>query len=348
MSKEALKDIYLHDELLTAFRLIEIGFGEFQNLDLANDFYHLPFQLVSSGFERLMKCHICFGYHEKNNSYPDSKYLKRCGGGNGHDLIELKSNILKSYFSTRNIPVLKKDIKLLSNDKELGELLYLLSEFGKYARYYNLDVVTSVAKPSIDVKSLWTNIENSIYTANPELLKKVMSIEFEKEALGSVQRLIIIKLELFVRAICRQFTIGKLGTKALQFSSVLHPFIMLRDKELGNRDYRTKTTRYKEQKRSSHKRNFIDKINRKFNKCYKHKLLNRKEFNGEWPFYHDCVIIECREKHWCVVTIDGNDYALNGSAKSRYKLEDAHEAGMAVLGKSIGPFINMALKLGEE
>lgn len=348
MSQKALKDIYLHDELLTAFRLIEIGFGEFQNLDLANDFYHLPFQLVSSGFERLMKCHICFGYHEKNNSYPDSKYLKRCGGRNGHDLIELKNNILKSYFSTCNIPVLKKDINFLSSDKELGELLYLLSEFGKYARYYNLDVVTSEAKPSIDVKSLWTNIENSIYTANPELLKKAMSIECEKEALDSVQRLIIIKLELFVRAICRQFTIGKLGTKALQFSSVLHPFIMLRDKELGNRDYRKKTTRYKEQKRSSHKRNFIDKFNRKFNKCYKHKLLNRKEFNGEWPFYHDSVIIECREKHWCVVTIDGNDYALNGSAKARYKLEDAHDAGMAVLGKSIGPFINMALKLGEE
>lgn len=348
MSKEALKDIYLHDELLTAFRLIEIGFGEFQNLDLANDFYHLPFQLVSSGFERLMKCHICFGYYENNNSYPDSKYLKKCGGENGHDLIELKSNILKSYFSIHNIPVLKEDFTFLSNDKDLGKLLYLLSEFGKYARYYNLDVVTSAAKPSIDVKSLWTNFENSILTTNPELLKKYMDIESQKKVLDSVQREIIIKLELFARAVCRQFTIGKLGTKALQFSCVLHPFIMLRDEELGNRDYRKKTTRYKEQKRSTHKRNFIDKLNRKFNNRYKHKLLKRKEFNGEWPFYHDSVIIECREKHWCVVTIDDKDYALNGSAKSRFKLEDVYEAGMAVLGKSIDPFIDIALKLGEE
>ena len=56
MNEQALKDIHLHDELFTAFKLIEIGLGEFQNLDLANDFYHLPFQLVSSGFERLMKC----------------------------------------------------------------------------------------------------------------------------------------------------------------------------------------------------------------------------------------------------------------------------------------------------
>ena len=63
-------------------------------------------------------------------------------------------------------------------------------------------------------------------------------------------------------------------------------------------------------------------------------------------FYHSSVIIECREKHWCVVTIEGKDYALNGAAKMRYKLEDVHEAGMAILGRSVGPFIEMALKLG--
>jgi hypothetical protein len=48
------------------------------------------------------------------------------------------------------------------------------------------------------------------------------------------------------------------------------------------------------------------------------------------------------------VTIDNYDYALNGAAKGRYKIEDVHEAGMAILGKSVGPFIDMALKLGEK
>lgn len=347
MNKQALKDIHLYDELFTALRLIEIGFGEFQNLDLANDFYHLPFQLVSSGFERLMKCHICFGYHETNHSYPNSKYLQKCGGRNGHDLGELKNNILKSYFLIHNVPVLKDDYDFLSNDKDLEKLVYLLSEFGKYARYYNLDVVTSAAKPSIDVKSIWEDYESSIVTSNPELLKKLENFEFRKEVLDSIQREIIIKLEQFVRAITRQFTIGKLGDKAKQFSSVFYPFIMLRDEELGSRDYRKKTTRYKESKRRVHKRTIRDELDRKFNSSYKHKLLNKEEFEEEWPFYHSSVIIECREKHWCIVTIEGKDYALNGAAKMRYKLEDVHEAGMAILGKSVGPFIDMALKLGD-
>ena len=101
MSQEdILKEFSMDDELRTSINLIELGFGEFQNLNMTNDFYYLPFQLLSSGFERLMKCHICLGYHEANNVYPDNKFLKQCGGGSGHDLLELKAKILNSYFST--------------------------------------------------------------------------------------------------------------------------------------------------------------------------------------------------------------------------------------------------------
>ena len=60
------------------------------------------------------------------------------------------------------------------------------------------------------------------------------------------------------------------------------------------------------------------------------------------------VIIECRQKHWCILTIDGFDYALNGSAQGRYKLENPHEAGMAILGKSYSDFRDMAFKLNDE
>ncbi len=50
-------------------------------------------------------------------------------------------------------------------------------------------------------------------------------------------------------------------------------------------------------------------------------------------------------KHWCIVSIDGYDYALNGSAKSRYKLDNPFDAGVAISGKSISEFITMALSL---
>jgi hypothetical protein len=345
MNKNVIKDLHLYDELLTSFKLIEIGFGEFQNIDMVNDFYHLPFQLLSSGFERLMKCHICFGAHEHEGKYPEFLELKRYGGDNGHDLGELKRVILNSYFKINDIPVLQEDHDFLSNNENLDRLLYLLSEFGKFARYYNLDVVTDNKKHSINVKSLWEDYESKILTSDPELMKKFENIELHEEVINTIQRRILITLEKFVRSISRQFTMGKLGKIALQYSSVYHPFILLRDNELGTKNYREKTTRYKSNKREPHKRSIKDELDRKFNENYIHQRIRKEEFDGDWPFYHEEIIIECRDHHWCIVTIDGVDYALNGAAQARYKLESVHDAGMAVLGKSISSFIDMALNL---
>ena len=42
MGQEIIQDIHLNDELISSAKLIEIGLGEIQNIDLSNDFYHLP------------------------------------------------------------------------------------------------------------------------------------------------------------------------------------------------------------------------------------------------------------------------------------------------------------------
>ncbi|OEK09040.1 hypothetical protein A8C32_14215 [Flavivirga aquatica] len=348
MTDSIIKDLYLHDELTTSFKLIKLGFGEFQNLDSINDFYHLPFQLLSSGLERLMKCFICLGYYEIHKEYPDSKYLKKCGGRNGHDLNELKNNILTNYFENRKIPALKIDEKFLREDSDLKELIYLLSEFGKYARYHNLDIITSASKPSIDVKRLWEKYETDIVLADTNLLEKLSDFEYEKEVHSYVTQFIISKLEIFVRAISRQFTIGQLGEKAQQFSPVYYDFILLKDDKIGTIDYRKQTTRFKQKEKKTHKRTAIDNLNRKINPDIKFKKISKKDFHGEWPFYAEEVIIECRQKYWCTIEIDGIDYALNGSASDRYKLDSVADAGMSIRGKSIGPFIDMALELNEK
>ena len=348
MDRDLLKDISLLDELQASAKLIELGFAEYQNLDLGNDFYYLPFQLLSSGFERLMKCHICLGYLEEHDAYPSYKYLKSCGGKNGHDLLKLRETILSKYFSAHDIPALREDLVFLTHENDLEQLIYLLSEFGKYARYYNFDIVTSAATPSIDVKRQWEEYESNLITSNPQIMQNLVNLELGDDAIDFAKRQILIKLEKFARAICRQFTMGRLGKKALQYSGALHPLILISDAELGNRNYRTESTRYQTTVRTAQTRTVIDEIQRNTNKNYRHAIIRKEEFEGDWPFYHDEVIIECREKHWCVVTIDNKDYALNGSAQGRYKLENAHDAGMAILGKSVGPFIQMALELGED
>jgi hypothetical protein len=54
-AENTLKDIHLSEEIQTSTNLIQLGLGELQNITFENDFYYLPFQLLSSGLERLMK-----------------------------------------------------------------------------------------------------------------------------------------------------------------------------------------------------------------------------------------------------------------------------------------------------
>ena len=344
MKDEVVRKISLIEELDTSIKLIKLGFGEYQNLDMANDFYYLPFQLISSGFERLMKCYICLGHIEKEGVFPKPELFRN---KLKHDLIKLKNHITTNYFQ-ENSQALSDDLTYLKTDKDLEKLIGLLSEFGKFARYYNLNVVTGEVDPGIDVKALWEEYETSYVLGNKMLLEKLTNFETRNEVLDLITRKIIEKLERFTRALSRQFTLGKLGALAQQYSPSVYDFLMLKDSELGNIDYRKNTTRFVQREHKPHKRTIKDEYNRKRNKDYKSLLITKDSFNEEWPFYADKVIIECRQKHWCVVTIDNFDYALNGAAKGRYKIEDVHEAGMAILGKSVGPFIDMALKLGEE
>ena len=70
--------------------------------------------------------------------------------------------------------------------------------------------------------------------------------------------------------------------------------------------------------------------------------VSKAEFGDEWPFRDDRVTVECRDGLFYIVHIGGYDFALNGAARSRFGLPFEHDAGVAVLGKSVGPFIDMA------
>lgn len=77
------------------------------------------------------------------------------------------------------------------------------------------------------------------------------------------------------------------------------------------------------------------------------QAVHKEQFAEAWPFRSDRAIVECRENLFCIVNIEGYAFALNGAAASRFKLPFPHEAGVALLGKSVGPFIDLAFSLPE-
>jgi len=327
----------LDEELRTSCRLIKLGLGELQCISMTEDFYHLPFQLLGSGLERLMKCYICLVYEAKEGKFPTSEYLSK---DLGHDLSKLKQEIYNNYFKTNNIPALKKDIDFLDNTPLLDKVLRVLAKFGMFARYYNLDIITGKTKTVFNPDAEWEDLEKDI-------LKTIPGFQYERllergdEYYQKINMEIVKIIEKFTRAISRQFTLGQHGDKLKQLSVTYSYFRNLKDCELGQEDYRIASKILKDKKDKWHSR----KESKIFNGKYPARKLERDSFDGEWPFRSDEVIVECRDGLFCIVNIKGYDFALNGAAKSMFGYPCPHDMGLAILGKSIGPFIDIAFEL---
>jgi len=335
---ETQRIMALIQELETARDLIKAGFGELQEIHLGNDFYHLPQQLLASGLERLLKCYFCLVYEARNGSFPNLAFLKSIG----HSLADAKQKLVDDYFNANGRPLLADDLDFLRNDTLLDGIISILSEFGRMARYYNLDIVSGSPNPPIDPTSEWERLETRIEDPSPYLTTGSMDGLY-RDYYPRVNAKIVGMLERFVRAVCMQFTLGGHGGRLSQLMGTVSEFIFLKDEEFGMTDYRRSVARNQQTKANWSKRSKEKALKSKWPTA----LAVASDYGNRWPFRVDEVVVECRDDMFCVVNVKGYDFSLNGSAKTRFGYPDPHDSGVAILGRSVGPFIDLAFSLGK-
>lgn len=335
---ELARFLCLLEELESSRDLIKSGFGHLQEIDMGNTFYHLPHQLMAGGLERFMKCYVLLIHHGRHGSYPDNDYVKRLG----HDLERLLRLICADFYFGTERPWVQRELHFITTDSMLADCIRILSLFGQKARYYNLDVVTDAHNPPIDPKAEWTALESSVEDVAPFLRDQEA---LHHEYYPRVHSRLIGRMERLVRALAMQFTLGghedRNGTIS-RLSNVYAEFRNMRDEELGTTDYR----------RSVHilwdrdKKNWIERSDREIEQGgYPTRVVSKDEFKGEWPFRAERVVVERRNQIFYIVNIEGFAFSLNGAARSRFNIPNPHDAGVAVLGKSVSPFIAMASAL---
>ena len=97
---DTVRFLCLLDELETSRKLLESGFGHLQEIDMGNSFYHLPHQLLASGFERLIKCYIAVVRKGRDGTYPNRKAMQSLG----HDLKCLLKTICTEHYGGTQRP----------------------------------------------------------------------------------------------------------------------------------------------------------------------------------------------------------------------------------------------------
>lgn len=241
ISDQVVRELYLLQELRSSLKLIKIGFGELQKINMDNNFYHLPLQLLSSGIERFLKCYLCLGFHEKNGHFPNFEELKGFGGSTGHSIMDLTREVLDNFYFIRHEKdtLLGDDQLFIRNDERLNKLLDLLSEFGKFARYHNLDIVSAKKKPSRDIEKEWKDFETKLLKENQSVFRKFFNpdIKYGNEVYQYINSIIIALLERYMRALARQFTFVNLGKLAKRFSVDIYFLLKIKDENLGKNVY---------------------------------------------------------------------------------------------------------------
>ena len=238
MAPNTLQKLAIDQELLDTVRLIRSGFGQLQQLNSANDFYHMPLLTLSSGFEHFLKVILCFRHLEKTGDFPKPSEIP--SGRQGHDLELLLKKVREECFLAQyveSIPEAKTDLAYLESD-ELLPFFKVLGRFGQAARYHHLDVVLGREPTTDSPEREWESLETAILKSRPDLLKDFEGSPNSGRVLRVIAPEVVVRLERLARALARLFTIGKIGAEAKRHSSYVDGFLHLRDKELGKTKYR--------------------------------------------------------------------------------------------------------------
>lgn len=235
----AQRNIALVLEVERAIKYLKLGLAELQKINAANDFYDPVFIYLSGGLERLFKTFLCLNYRLENGCLPnDFKLL--WGQHQGHNI-----NYLKTEFEKKCEPIERlfgaNDWSVMTEDVVINRICSALSGYGQRARYFNLDIILG-NQQHFDSKKEWELIETFVlknHYGKAEYLKRTVNAEFLEESYKTCSRELTAKLELFFRAITRQFLFGKIKDEASRYIFSFSYFSQMDDNQIGQTNYQT-------------------------------------------------------------------------------------------------------------
>lgn len=137
-------------ETLNAARFIRAGVDELWNLTSTYDFYLLPLQSLSQGFERLFKLTIALARH--NNGL--AREVKPT-----HDVYELARTASEEVGDA-------VELQTALDDPHIERMLKILTAFGQHTRYHDLDEFLGKPHSDDSPEQAWQRLELESFKAS--------------------------------------------------------------------------------------------------------------------------------------------------------------------------------------
>ncbi len=321
------------EEVEASFKLISAGL---KNLNEQASFVssnHVPLQLLSSGFERMIKILLLLKEKHLNGKYPELKKAKEQFNlySNGHGIEKMLDELIeysKKVELMQQVPMVREDLEFIESNKKFREFLKIITEFSIKQRYYYIDSI--ILENSNQSFNPFTQFKNFIYSFGENVdLTKLTPEQEEKLLLKNS----IVCIEKGVRAISRFFTHG-LGDLGRQHYNNFSSFILLNDKDLGlliyTKNKKLPTDNYIPISPFSWKFLFISLFS-------KTKTLHSK-FYKDWVFKVKKVTVYSHNTNFFFVKIGWKLYALTGKTSSQFKTPD-YLSSKKLKPKASAPFL---------
>ena len=237
--EELYRDFAIVFEVQESIKLLKKGLCEIQKLSLNNDFYTPVFMLLSSGLERLFKIMLCLNFTDKNNRFPNSDEIWK--NKNGHDLLFLKSEVGK-ICKPIDRQFTATDYYVITEEESITKICEILSDYGKKGRYFNIDAILGNEQPFEPYVQWQRLVEAPIgieMYGEEGYYSRITNGNAQQSAeiINEINEEILVRLEVFFRALCRQFTFRTFSEDSFRFTAYTGFFGDLRDEKLGTTDY---------------------------------------------------------------------------------------------------------------
>lgn len=285
----------------------------------------MPSQTLSQGLERMMKVALFLSNNAKKGEFKKK----------AHSLNKLWNKLKEC------------DIVEPISDPYFDSILNILSKFGQNARYYYISILDD--EPSdFNPQFEWEKLESLILDETPQRYKMLTNGDEANDLIKEMVRRLQIPIEKVINSL--SMVIVNYGKNEVGWvvPPTIKAFANFNKDTFGMSIYH-EWPQCLEIKLEPYKRNWCDLLICLFNPFRKSKVIYKKDYQREWPFREiKKVRIEKRKTSrglFHVITINGYDCALDGRTSSLLHLARPHEAGLAVVGISIQPFLDLAKEL---
>ncbi|WP_426330057.1 hypothetical protein [Pedobacter sp. R-06] len=323
------KAIAVQEEIKASFQFVVIGMQNIKSLNSTVSNNHVVLQLLSSGFERLIKILILIKEKHKNGTFPrqqfGDRFFKDNGGGHGIDqmltiLLEYGNGIDAMMKNT----VVVEDLEYLEKDRDFLELIRILTKFSISQRYFYID--TLIMEKRNTKMNPFEAFGDFLYSLLNESENGSLS---EQEADAIVFTRAVSCIERGLRAISRFFIFGfeDLGkTYYDDFSA----FILLKDEDLGKMKYVQKlivpNEGYVPMKAPSLAYFKILALSR--------KAVLKPGADWDWPFMISEVAVFSVQGGYYLVKIGEELFALSTSCSEHFKIPPYNKSKNFIQGKA--------------